>query len=377
MVLTLSCQNCSGRNSIMKIIQTVSTIITLLFVFTIYSVWADEGFQNRPIPLGTSGGSIRDRSIKYCCGGTLGALVQDNQGIQYVLSNNHTLARTNRGILRELIIQPGLVDQGPACLKDSSDAVAKLSDFVPISFRRNTVNQVDAAVAKVQGGQVNSSGLILNIGEVSTANVAPLPGMSVKKNGRTTGLTVGTITAVDVTVDIQYPISCGSRLSRTARFTGQIMVGPAGFSDAGDSGSLIVEDCPAYPRAVGLLFAGSDSNTLINPISEVLSQLGVSMVGTDEHCTSSAGGGASETQALLLAHPGELKTAKAVRKRNEETVFNVEGVVGMGVGLSGTIPGKAVIEIYVKKLAHLKGMIPETIENVPVKIVETGEFIAY
>lgn len=304
-------------------------------------------------------------------------MVQDNQGIQYVLSNNHVLARTNRGIVGEWIIQPGLIDQEPACLKDSNDAVAKLSDYVQISFRRNALNQVDAAIAEVQSGQVNSSGLILNIGEVSTATVAPSSGMSVKKNGRTSGLTIGTITAVDVTVDVQYPISCGGKLYRTARFTGQIIVGSAGFSDGGDSGSLVVEDCSPYPRAVGLLFAGSDSATLINPISEVLSQLSVSMVGADEYCTSSASSGASATQAFLQAQPKELETVKGVRKRNEETVFNVEGVVGMGVGLSGTIPGKAVIEVYVKKLAHLKSLIPETLEDVPVKIVETGEFIAY
>ena len=182
--------------------------------------------------------------MNFCCGGTLGALVQDSQGIQYILSNNHVLARTNRGIPREPIIQPALIDQEPACLKDSGDAVANLSRFVPISFRRNTPNQVDAAIAKVRSGQVNPSGLILNIGEVSTTTVAPLPGMSVKKNGRTTGLTVGTITAVDATVDIQYSRQCGiDFLPRTARFTGQIVIGTAGFSAGGDSGSLVVEDC--------------------------------------------------------------------------------------------------------------------------------------
>lgn len=347
----------------MKIVRTVSTISVFLFLLSIYSVWADEGFQDRPISLGTSGSSISDSSKKYCCGGTLGALVQDSQGIQYVLSNNHVLARTNQGTIGDLIIQPGLIDQEPACMEDSNDAVAILSDYIPISFKRKAVNQVDAAIAEIQSGQVNSSGLILNIGEVSADTVAPSPGMSVKKNGRTSGLTFGTITAVDVTADIQYSRSCGSRLSRKARFTGQIMVGPAGFSDGGDSGSLVVEDCSPYPRAVGLLFAGNDSATLINPISEVLSQLNINMVGVDGYCASSAGSGAKTTQALLQVQPEELETVKGVRRRNEKTVFNVEGVVGMGVGLSDTVPGKAVIVVYVKKLAHLNRSSPIKISS--------------
>ena len=53
-------------------------------------------YQVRPIELGTSGGNIYDRSILYCCSGTLEALVQDASGVQYILSNNHVLARTNQ-----------------------------------------------------------------------------------------------------------------------------------------------------------------------------------------------------------------------------------------------------------------------------------------
>ena len=75
-------------------------------------------------------------------------------------------------------------------------------------------------------------------------------------------------------------------------------------------------------------------------------------------------------QGLPQAYPEELATATKVRKRIEGALFNVEGVVGMGIGLSDTVSGKAVIEVYVKKLAHLRGIIPETLENIPVKIVE-------
>ena len=62
--------------------------------------------QQRPIRLGTSGGNIKDRTQSECCDGTLGALVEKN-GTQYILSNNHVLARTNKGKIGEAIIQPG------------------------------------------------------------------------------------------------------------------------------------------------------------------------------------------------------------------------------------------------------------------------------
>ncbi len=48
------------------------------------------------------------------------------------------------------------------------------------------------------------------------------------------------------------------------------------FSDSGDSGSLIVDR--KSRRATGLLFAGSATHTIANPIDEVLTALGVSLL---------------------------------------------------------------------------------------------------
>jgi hypothetical protein len=41
----------------------------------------------------------------------------------------------------------------------------------------------------------------------------------------------------------------------------------------------MVEDVSTNPRAVGLLFAGSSSLAVANPIDEVLTHLGAAMVG--------------------------------------------------------------------------------------------------
>ena len=371
----------------MKKIRFASILLalTLISLITVQSAWSIDNqlWQPRPIPLGISGGNINDISKLYCCGGTLGALVQDTNNAQYILSNNHVLAKTNKGIIGDDIIQPGLIDQNPVCYKDYADAVADLSKFVPILFKRGATNRVDAAIAKIRDGAVDSSGSILNIGETSNSTVLPTLGMPVKKSGRTTGLTSGTITATNVTVNVTYNKSCGIG-SQTAKFINQVMIGPGGFSGGGDSGSLIVEDCSPYPRAVGLLFAGSDAVTVANPITNVLALLGVSMVGTTTYCSSSlitTGTSDSMTAESQLPPQVNQKAIEAVNKvkdRNEEAILKIEGVVGMGIGISETVPGKVVIEVYVKKFAHeMRNIVPEMLENIPVKIVETGEIIAY
>src|SRR4030095_16985806 len=256
-------------------------VAVIALAATAHPTLADDGPAHRidqefPVKLGTSGGNIKDSTKAFCYGGTLGALVQHGDGTQYILSNNHVLARTNLAAIGEVIIQPGLIDQNPVCTyKDSNDAVANLSAFIPIHFKSKktmTTNDVDAAIAEVRPGAVFSTGEILDIGTISNTTLDPAIGLAVKKSGLTTGLTVGTISAVNVIVDISY----GS--GKTARFTNQILITPGSFLAGGDSGSLMVEDVLTAPQAVGLLFAGSSSVAIANPIGAVLDAFGVTMV---------------------------------------------------------------------------------------------------
>lgn len=122
--------------------------------------------STRPILLGTSGGNINDISDRACCSGTLGALVEDASA-SYILCNNHVIARNNQGVAGGAILQPGLIDQGPACSQDSSDAVADLTAWATISFDSDATqyeNTVDAAIAAVRGGEVSASGEIAEVG---------------------------------------------------------------------------------------------------------------------------------------------------------------------------------------------------------------------
>jgi hypothetical protein len=84
---------------------------------------------------------------------------------------------------------------------------------------------------------------------------------------------------LNATVSITYENECAGGTAFTKRFTGQIVIKGGKFIQAGDSGSLMVEDVTMKPRAVGLCFAGSSSSGIANPIGQVLSYLGATMVG--------------------------------------------------------------------------------------------------
>lgn len=378
--------------------QKRALLSTIALVLVPLTILGDSGPAHRidqlfPIQLGTSGGNISDRTKAWCCGGTLGALVQDAAGNQYILSNNHVLARTNRATIGEDIIQPGLIDQNPVCAADTNDAVADLSAFIRILFkskRTTPTNSVDAAIAQVRTGAVDSTGSILDIGVISSATLEPALNLAVKKSGRTSGLTTGTITAVNVTVDVTYSKTCGQG-SQTARFVNQILVSPGSFLAGGDSGSLMVEDVATAPHAVGLLFAGSSSVAVANPIQAVLNAFSVAMVGS----TPSANlldrmfawvrkfWRVTESQAASQQLPEQVDAAavdavRRVKERHETKLLSIPGVVAVGVGLPDNGTAQPVIEVHVKKATdQLRRAVPGSLEGVAVRIVETGEIFAY
>ena len=232
--------------------------------------------------------------------GTFGAVVRDAQtGERLILSNNHVLANSNQASPGDAILQPGPADGG----QNPADRIAELLRFVPIQFETGgggngdtcstasfvartanlfarllaspwrlvpvklqtleTANRVDAAVARPVA-QDAIEDAVLEIGEVHGTAEAEL-GLAVRKSGRTTGLTTGTVQVIDATVRVGYGAA------GTALFENQIVTG--NMSAPGDSGSLLVEQ--DGQRAVGLLFAGSDQSTIFNPIAAVESALSV------------------------------------------------------------------------------------------------------
>ncbi len=236
--------------------------------------------QAPPIQLGTSGGWDYDLANGYCCGGTLGSLIQIN-GIQHILSNYHVFTSDivlggNGRVATDgdPIIQPGLIDVG--CNAFNAQSVASL-----VADRSLPLYNVDAAIAQVKPGMVRTDGAILEIGTISAQTVGASIGQPVKKSGRTTGLTRSTVSGLNATVSVLYDNECAGGDAFTKIFTGQIVIknSGSGFIAGGDSGSLMVEDVKTNPHAVGLLYAGSSTVAIANPIGDVLTFFGATMVG--------------------------------------------------------------------------------------------------
>jgi len=111
---------------------------------------------------------------------------------------------------------------------------------------------------------------VLHIGTPKRAAAATID-MSVHKFGRTTSYTVGTVASIDTDVTVGYETG-------DYTFSAQVIVtGNNGqsFSDAGDSGSLILQR--GTNKAVALLFAGSKTHTIANHITDVLAALKVKL----------------------------------------------------------------------------------------------------
>ena len=218
--------------------------------------------------------------------GTLGCLVRRRDGGPVILSNNHVLANGNAAARGDPILQPGPADGGRP-----EDGIARLADFVPIVFAEREpgtfgrlleralgpvlaafglgvrrlptgrANLVDAAIAEPLAPDLVTEE-VLGIGLVRGTAEAEI-GTRVRKSGRTTGLTSGRIVGLDAVVRVDYG-------GRSAVFRQQVVSDV--LSKGGDSGSFVVDE---QNRAVGLLFAGSDVSTLLNPIGAVLEALGL------------------------------------------------------------------------------------------------------
>ena len=235
--------------------------------------------QTPPIQLGTSGGWSKDLANGYCCGGTLGSLIQVN-GVQYILSNYHVfesdIVLGGNGIMAttgDNIIQPGLIDVG--CTAANAQNVATLVQLSSLPS-----NNVDCSVAQVIPGKV--SGAILEIGTISSTTVGASINQAVKKSGRTTGLSSSKVSGLNATINVAYDNECAGGAAFTKQFTGQIVIANGGskFLNSGDSGSLMMENVNTNPRAIGLLYAGSSTSAIANPIGEVLTFIGGKLGGT-------------------------------------------------------------------------------------------------
>ncbi|NCF68124.1 MAG: trypsin-like serine protease [Chloroflexi bacterium] len=204
--------------------------------------------------------------------GTLGCLVRvngDDQGL-YILSNSHVLANEGVAEKGDVIIQPGVFDDGVA----PDDAIATLSDWVAFEFTDSTFpNLVDAAIAKVDSDQHVISA-IRKIGIPKGVSKTVRRGMRIRKTGRTTDFTTGVITDIDYRLALDYKRPGGGE----GRVGLRDQVLCTRYTAAGDSGSAVIN---SKGFIIGLHFAGSPSTSIFNKISNVIDLLDISIVTTE------------------------------------------------------------------------------------------------
>ena len=195
-------------------------------------------------------------------------------------------------------------------------------------------------------------------------------------------------------MSIQYQQGCNQGKKFTSTFTGQLVINSSTFSAGGDSGSLIVTNNAGH-NPVGLLFAGSSTTTIANPIGTVLAQLSTALGRTFSFGGGGGGGGAAPTPADEVQRPGRrpfipgiqslmpelpqqaADRVSAVLENHRANLMFQPGVMGVGVGLSGRADGEGAIVIYVNKDAGQKPFLPDSIEGIPVNVILTDQFIAF
>ena len=337
------------------------------------SLYADSGanHQVRNQHFGVSGGNVNDASRAFCCSGTLGSLVKDTNNTQYILSNNHVLARTDQAVVGEDISQPGLIDNNCRV----ATVVADFTKAAPLG------SNVDAAIAQLRAGQMDGTGFIEDIGTIGSTVKEATVGLAVAKSGRTTGLTTGTISSINTSVSVQYQKGCGSGKKFTVAYTNQVVINSNSFSAGGDSGSLIVSNnSTSCHQPVALLYAGSSTTTIGNPIGEVLStlstQLGRQLSFVGGNCTAAP---TIESVNPQTQEPSEASVGRAleVMRARENELMSRPGIIGVGVGASDADPNEASIVVYIDDNAQVSASVPRRINGVRVRRVFTEPFVAY
>lgn len=208
--------------------------------------------SKRPLHIGLSVGPSSGGS------GTLGAFVVDEEGTEYIMSNNHVFSMMGQLKKSEPIYQPGSSDQ--RLLRDS-DSIASLFDSIVLAKnRRNSIDCSIAALIEDMDHDLNTipTGLgypmdgepIVAVESIGDVELGKDEAMC--KIGRTTGFTEGRLSAVALdNVTVRTPIG-NLIFDNLLEITWPSTKQP--FSLPGDSGSLVFTKKGRL--GIGLHFAG-------------------------------------------------------------------------------------------------------------------------
>jgi hypothetical protein len=291
------------------------------------------------------------------------------------------IGRADGAVAGEDISQPGLIDLNCAV----NVVVADFTVSSPLG------SNVDASIAQLRPGMMDSSGSIEGVGVPSSAVLAPTVGLAVMKSGRTTGFTTGTVTSINTSVSVQYQRNCGSGKKFTVSYTGQVVIGGSNFSAGGDSGSLIVSNSGRNP--VALLYAGSSTSTIGNPAGQVLQRLSTAL-GRSLTFVGGGGGNSPSTQngksqlemqpiirgfgGLMPQLPQQAADRASVAlEASRAMLMATPGVIGAGVGAASDNDLEPAIVIYVDRTSSHRPQFAPALDGIAVRVVHTDPFVAF
>jgi hypothetical protein len=215
----------------------------------------------RPIVGGISLG-VPEEAYGGKMAGTLSIITKDG----YILSCAHVIALNSKAQFLPLgtaVLQPGTYDGGTV-----ENKVGELYKYIKITFGPKGKNYADAAIAKVTVADL--VGEVLDSDNQSTYTISSTAevnvGDSVRKSGRTTGVTFSKVYDTGATVKVWYTSS------KWAIFYDQVLVNQP-FIESGDSGSP-VDKGGAF---VGLAFAGSSSTAVVCKAKYIIDGLGITI----------------------------------------------------------------------------------------------------
>jgi hypothetical protein len=299
-----------------------------------------------------------------CASGTAGLLVYStsNPSQTFILGSNHVLSAVGPTFC------PGTAQPGTWTLQPGTGDLGIDPGNIPhyhvASFTTGVTNSnIDAGLSQVVGPTTATTG-IFGIGEPNPHVGVAYSGETVVKSGEGTGVTMGTVKSVNVTVPIP-----NTRCLSLNVFHNQISITPQGvgpFSAGGDSGSAILDAISMTP--IGLLMAGTSTVTFANPINKVYVDLSVFPV-------SPSGAGLTWEQELgVVAQSVDPRLARLeeIQERHEDEVLRIPGVQGIGIGLDEKRENLLFHVYVIKQTPSLTGALPREIDGIPVQVIETG-----
>ena len=205
--------------------------------------------------------------------GSMGCLLRDSDGELCGLTNNHVTGACNHMLFDMPILSPSPLDASPTGPEPRTIArhksLVKLDSGNPQAIKPQ---DYDVAIFRISDPGTVTSMQGPSHYDTPALVSRPVGGMRVKKCGRTTEVTTGTVKGAFLQ-PIQMPY-------RSENFNALVylnnMIGVEGdggepFSLGGDSGSLVVSE--DGNQAIGLIVGGMTGISIVMPISSLFSDM--------------------------------------------------------------------------------------------------------